>query len=148
MSDARTFVLNANVATGSSVDPKYCIVTVTPEFLEQLQQMRALCEANDLTEVRRAYHPDRWGGAGWEEASPTKGANLVVSNTGVCWFADEVEGIRLNRIESESFTRDQLLAMMEETLFNPVFSNDEIRDLYEEDQLRLSYPEDSPSPSF
>ena len=126
----RRMVIGAHATNDNGEDPQFCVVSVTPEFLKDLQELHEICERYRLSEVRRANCPDRWGNPGWEDDLRLQDGSLVMTSIGDFWFEDMPKHGD-HRIQSSPCTLEDLQALLAESAEELVFSDDDTREVYE-----------------
>lgn len=89
--------------------PSYCRYNVTDAFVTRMNELRSICQAHGLSEVRVWMEPDRWGSGDVDvaDAASMDAAELVVSDDQF-WFAATFRHFA-GDVETETMHCDTLL---------------------------------------
>ena len=126
----RTFVVGAHATSDSGDSPTYCSMKFNPAFVNRLQQMHALCVANQLSEVRSSDGPLLWGPAGFEEEARLRDPELVVTFSGEFWFTDRPKYANYC-IESSPIGISEMLCLLRGNTSDVVAYDEDLLEHYE-----------------
>ncbi|WP_156923758.1 hypothetical protein [Massilia alkalitolerans] len=77
----------STVSGSLEIEPTYAKITAGDIFMAQIKRLHALCQKEQLNEVRLSYAPDMWGPVGVEDSMRGECPELVVTQSSF-WFAD------------------------------------------------------------